>query len=195
MGVNLKQKLIVAFITAGLSSPAAFVAYDLTLPSEGYVPTTYLDTGNLSTYCVGHLALKGEVLKPSYTEQECMTIFASDWKKHLSQLDSVVKVPYKSEWERQALTDFTFNNGIGNVKSSTLIKKLNNGDHVGACQQLTRWTKGRVKGVLVTLRGLVTRRDNTMPYCLGELTPDKQTKYNQFEREYNEALKRQKESR
>jgi len=148
---------------------------------------TVLDTGNLSTYCVGHLALKGEVLKSSYTEQECMTIFASDWKKHLSQLDSVVKVPYKSEWERQALTDFTFNNGIGNVKSSTLIKKLNNGDHIGACQQLTRWTKGRVRGVLVTLKGLVTRRDNTMPYCLGELTPDKQTEYNQFEREYNEA--------
>lgn len=39
----LKQKLIAAFLAVGLSSSAAFVAYDLTLPSEGYVPVPYLD--------------------------------------------------------------------------------------------------------------------------------------------------------
>ena len=33
---GLKQKLIAAFIAAGLSAPAAFVAYEHTLPSEGF---------------------------------------------------------------------------------------------------------------------------------------------------------------
>ena len=47
---------------------------------------------------------------------------------------------------------------------------------------------------MVTLKGLVTRRDKTMPYCLGELSWDKQQEFKQFEAEYNEALKRQKES-
>lgn len=190
---KLKQKLIAAFLAVGLSSSAAFVAYDLTLPSEGYVPVPYPDPVGLKTYCVGHLALKGEVVKNKYSEEECMSIFASDWKKHLKQLDSVVKVDYKSEWQRQALNDFTFNNGIGNVKSSTLIKKLNSGDHVGACQQLSDWVKARVRGKLVTLRGLVTRRDKTMPYCLGELSYDKQKAYKEFEELYNEISTKQKE--
>ena len=58
--------------------------------------------------------------------------------------------------------------------------------------QLTRWVKGKVKGKMVTLKGLVTRRDKTMPYCcLGELSWDKQQEFKQFEAEYNEALKRQ----
>jgi lysozyme len=190
---KLKTKLIAAFLAAGLSAPAAFVAYDLTLPSEGYVPSVYSDPVGLKTYCVGHLALKGEKLQKSYTDEECMAVFASDWKKHLKQLDSVVKVPYKSEWQRQALNDFTFNVGIGNVTSSTLLKKLNSGQHVDACKQLTRWTKGRVKGVLTTLKGLVTRRDNTMPFCLGELAPEKHSEFEKFEEEY-EVIKRQKES-
>lgn len=186
----LRTKLIAAFIAAGLSAPAAFVAYDLTLPSEGYEPIPYIDPVGLKTYCVGHLALKGEKIKKEYTDEECMALFAADWKKHLNQLDSVVRVEYKSEWQRQALNDFTFNNGIGNVKSSTLLSLLNQGKHVQACQQLTRWVKGRVKGVMVTLRGLVSRRDKTMPYCLGELGWDKQKAFEEFEREYNEISKK-----
>ena len=190
----LRSKLIAAFITAGLGAPAAFVAYDLTLPSEGYEPIPYIDPVGLKTYCVGHLALKSEKIKKQYTDEECMAIFASDWKKHLNQLDSVVKVEYKSEWQRQALNDFTFNNGIGNVKSSTLLKLLNQGKHVEACQQLTRWVKGRVKDVMVTLKGLVTRRDKTMPYCLGELSWDKQQAYEDFLNEWNKARKELEEN-
>jgi len=118
-------------------------------------------------------------------------MFAKDWKKHQKQLDGVVKVPYKSEWQREALTDFTFNLGIGNVQSSTLLSLVNQNKHTEACRQLTRWVKGKVRGKMVTLKGLVTRRDKTMPYCLGELSWDKQQEFKQFEAEYNEALKRQ----
>ena len=45
---HLKQKLIVAFIAAGLSAPAAFVASDITLPSEGFHQEVYLDFNSLS---------------------------------------------------------------------------------------------------------------------------------------------------
>lgn len=90
---------------------------------------------------------------------------------------------------KEALTDFTFNLGIGAVKSSTLIKKLNSGDHVDACQQLSRWVKARVRGKLVTLRGLVIRRDKTLPYCLGELSYDKQQAYKTFEVEHEKPSK------
>lgn len=182
----LKSKLIAAFVAAGLSAPAAFVAYDLSLPSEGFHQEVYLDPVGLPTVCVGRMdrSLK---LGQKFSIEECMGMFAEDWKKHQEQLDRVVKVPYKSEWQQQALTDFTFNVGIGNVQSSTLLKLLNQGKHVEACQQLTRWVKAGGK----TLRGLVIRRDKTMPYCLGELSWDKQQAFEQFKREYEDEKARQ----
>lgn len=188
---TLKQKLIVAFVAAGLPVSAAFFAYDTTLPSEGFHQEVYTDPVGLPTVCVGRMdrSLK---LGQKFSIEQCMEMFAEDWKKHQKQLDSVVKVDYKSDWQREALTDFTFNVGIGNVRSSTLIKLLNQNKHVEACRQLTRWVKGKVRGELITLAGLVTRREKTMPYCLGDLPWDKRKSYEQFEVEYLDALKRQR---
>lgn len=188
MNAALRKKLIVAFVAAGLPATAAYVGYDLTMPSEGLVLSPYSDPVGLKTACVGHLYTKKDVVKDKYTEEECMTIFAQDYKKHRAELDSVVKVPYASEWEREALTDFTFNNGIGNLKSSTLLSLVNQGKHKEACQQLVRWVYAKGK----KLKGLVTRRDNTMPYCLGELSYDKQRDYADFLKEYENEVKNQK---
>lgn len=185
---SLRSKLIAAFLATGLSAPSAFVAYDLTLPAEGLVLSPYHDPVGLTTYCVGHLVTKKDILKKSYTEEDCMTIFAQDYKKHRAELDSVVKVPYASEWEREALTDFTFNNGIGNLKSSTLLSLVNQGKHKEACEQLVRWVFAKGK----KLGGLVKRRDKTMPYCLGELSYDKQKDYEQFLKEWDVEVKNQK---
>ena len=179
---GLRSKLIASFLALGLSAPAAFVAYDLTLLSEGFEQKVYVDPIGLPTVCVGHMdkALKKGTI---FSIEECMEMFAADWKKHQAQLNTVVKVPYKSEWQKEALTDFTFNVGIGNVKSSTLIKLVNQGRHKAACEQLSKWVKAGGK----TLKGLVTRRANTIPYCLGELSYDKQKAYEEFKREYDEA--------
>ena len=181
---SIKTKLIAAFIAAGLSAPAAFFVYDVTVPSEGVELQVYLDPVSLPTVCVGRMDRKLK-LGQTFTLDECMEMLAEDWKKHQAQLDSVVKVPYKSEWQKEALTDFTFNVGIGNVQSSTLIRLLNQGKHVEACQQLSRWVKAGGK----TLKGLVTRRKNTMPYCLGELSWDKQKAYEDFKNDYEKARK------
>lgn len=188
MNAALRKKLIVAFVAAGLPATAAYVGYDLTLPSEGLVLSPYADPVGLKTACVGHLYTKKGVVKDKYTEEECMTIFAQDYKKHRAELDSVVKVPYASEWEREALTDFTFNNGIGNVKSSTLLSLVNQGKHKQACEQLVRWVYAKGK----KLKGLVTRRDNTMPYCLGELSYDKQKDFEAFKKEYEDEVRKTK---
>ena len=78
---KIKQKLIASFIALGLSAPAAFVAYDLTMPAEGLHTTVYADPIGLPTVCVGRMdkALKkGE----TFTIEECMEMFAKDWKKH-----------------------------------------------------------------------------------------------------------------
>lgn len=175
----MKTKLIAVFAAAGIGASTAFVANDLTLPLEGFSTTVYKDPVGLPTVCVGHMdktLRQGE----SFSLDECMQMFAEDWKKHEQQLNSVVTVPFKSEWEKAALTDFTFNVGIGSVQSSTLIKLLNQGKHKEACQQLIRWNKaqGRV------LKGLVVRRRKELQYCLGEIPRDKQQEYQEFLKEY-----------
>lgn len=89
---------------------------------------------------------------------------------------SVVKVPYKSGEKREALTDFTFNVGIGNVQAVPCYRLSTKTSTQGFVDN-TRWVKGKVEGKMVTLKGLVTRRDKTMPYCLGELSWDKQQEF------------------
>jgi len=54
-----------------------------------------------------------------------------------------------------ALIDFTFNLGTGNLKASTLRRRVNEQDWAGAQVEIRKWNKagGRV------LRGLVVRRE------------------------------------
>jgi lysozyme len=67
-----------------------------------------------------------------------------------------------------ALVAFTFNLGIGNLRSSTLLKKLNAGDYAGAAEQFLVWNKGRVNGVLQPLAGLTRRRTAERAMFVGE---------------------------
>lgn len=53
-----------------------------------------------------------------------------------------------------ALVSFTFNLGEGNLKQSTLLKKVNAGDFAGAAKEFPRWNKADGK----VLAGLVRRR-------------------------------------
>lgn len=184
--MSLRSKLIAAFVAAGISASSAYVAYDLTLPSEGLVHSVYKDPVGLPTVCVGHM---DRTLKPgtTMTTDECMALLAQDWIEHERLLDSVVVSPYKSEWQKAALVDFTFNLGIGNVRSSTLIRLLNQGQHDEACKQLTRWVYANGK----KLNGLVTRRNATMIYCMGEISWSKKQAFEEFQKEYQTELENQ----
>ena len=57
-----------------------------------------------------------------------------------------------------ALVSFTYNLGPGNLKISSLRRKLNAGDYVGAANEFNNWNKARVNGQLVALPGLTRRR-------------------------------------
>lgn len=61
--------------------------------------------------------------------------------------------------------DFIHNKGAGALAASTLMRKLNAGDVVGACAEHPRWNKGTVKGVLQVLPGLQLRGDANGEIC------------------------------
>jgi lysozyme len=54
-----------------------------------------------------------------------------------------------------SLVSFVFNLGVGNFRTSTLLKKINAGDDDGAAQELVRWIHAGGKA----LPGLVRRRE------------------------------------
>ncbi len=61
--------------------------------------------------------------------------------------------------------DFLHNKGEGAFTSSTMRRKANTGDLVGACRENPRWSKGTVNGVLQVLPGLQARGDANDEIC------------------------------
>ncbi|WP_252515035.1 lysozyme, partial [Escherichia coli] len=66
------------------------------------------------------------------------------------------------ETTRGALYSFVYNVGAGNFRTSTLLRKINQGDIKSACDQLRRWTYAGGK----QWKGLMTRREIEREVCL-----------------------------
>lgn len=167
-----KSKVFAALLLAGVTGPSAYVASELTVPSEGVMTHLHLDPVGLQTTCIGHLVKKGEKPKQNYTEDECIAQFVKDWVEHEKMVEAAVKVPFRSGWMKGAVTDFTFNKGGGNLRSSTMLTKLNRKDYDGACLELTKWVYGTVNGKKVKLKGLEIRATNQYKYCMGDEPAD-----------------------
>ena len=67
-----------------------------------------------------------------------------------------------TQGEFDAFVKFTFNVGNSAFCNSTLVRKFNAGDNVGACNELMRWVY--VKGQRV--QGLANRREAERKLCL-----------------------------
>jgi lysozyme len=119
---------------------------------EGLRLRAYKDAVGVTTIGFGHTrtAKDGMVI----TEQQAEDLLREDLKDAEQGVTRVVKVPLGSN-EFSALVSFVFNLGIGNLSKSTLLKKLNAGDRVGASGEFLKWNKagGRV------LNGLTRRRE------------------------------------
>jgi len=89
--------------------------------------------------------------------------FAAGLSKAEQAVSLLVKVPLTQN-QFDALVSFTYNLGIGNLKSSTLLKMLNEGFYANAGLQLLRWTKNDG----VEMAGLVRRRKAELKLFSGE---------------------------
>lgn len=63
-----------------------------------------------------------------------------------------------NENQQAALISFAYNVGMGALNNSTLMKKLNQGDIIGASNEFLKWDKATVNGKKVALAGLTRRR-------------------------------------
>lgn len=68
-------------------------------------------------------------------------------------------------FQQAVFIDFTWNKGQQAFDSSTMRRRLETGDVVGACRENLKWTKGTVNGVLTVLPGLKNRADANEELC------------------------------
>lgn len=130
---------------------------------EGLRTSAYLDPVLIPTICYGET--KGVRMGDHATVDECKGMLAESLELANRQVDSCLRT-YLPDTRRAALVSFTYNVGGQAFCSSTLVRKLNAGDTVGACNELSRWT--RAKGI--ELPGLVKRRAAERAMCLQGLT-------------------------
>ena len=86
-------------------------------------------------------------------------------KTYEDAVTQAVKVPLNQN-QFDALVSFTYNVGVGALKQSTALRKLNAGDYAGAADALTMWTKCNGK----VLAGLVRRRKEERALFLTPVT-------------------------
>lgn len=158
---TLKRRLI-----AASAAGATAIAMVMTTWFEGTKHVPYLDTGGVLTVCRGHTGTD-IVQSHYYTDAECDALQAADLRVADAAITRYVTVPL-NDWQRAMLMDFTFNEGAGKLKSSTLLKRVNAGDMTGACTEYLKWDKGRDRtGKLITLSWL-TKRANTREWACSQ---------------------------
>jgi len=126
---------------------------------EGFAPISYLDAAHIPTIGYGHVISAGEkhLANARLTESQATQILMTDISRFEAAVLRSVKVTL-SQSQFDALVSFSFNVGSGALASSTLLRKLNAGDYVGAQAQFMVWNKATVNGIKIELAGLTRRR-------------------------------------
>nr|DAH57123.1 MAG TPA: Lysozyme [Caudoviricetes sp.] len=87
------------------------------------------------------------------TKEEAEQLLKKDLERFEKGVSDLIKVPLNQN-QFDSLVSFSFNLGLGNLKSSTLLKKLNASDYQGASNEILRWNRAGGK----VLAGLTRRR-------------------------------------
>lgn len=128
---------------------------------EGKSTVAYLDLVQVPTICYGytHNVKLGDIK----TDTECTALLKSEVLKVDTVLMKHVRIDLEPH-QRAAFISWVYNVGEGNLRSSTLLRRLNAGDITGACNELPKWiyAKGR------KINGLLKRRLAERAICLGE---------------------------
>lgn len=122
---------------------------------EGMVRTAYVDPVGVVTVCAGHT--RTAKLGQKLSAEQCERLLREDLSYAENAVRRLVRVPVTQN-QYDALISWTFNFGEGKLATSTLLRKVNANDCWGAGAEFAKWTKGRVRGELVVLPGLVKRR-------------------------------------
>lgn len=120
---------------------------------EGLRLAKYLDAVGKWTIGYGHLILPNENYDQPISLDVANALLRADLKRTEEGVRNSVTVAINQN-QFDALVSFAFNLGVGNLKSSTLLRLLNEGNIFAAADQFLRWNKAGGR----ELPGLTRRR-------------------------------------
>ena len=131
------------------------VGKSLIKSNEGFRAEAYICPAGVPTIGYGTTRINGNpvTLGTKITTDEADQFLEEDLKVFEDAINGNVLVKLTQN-QFDALVSFVYNVGIGNFKNSTLLKKLNSGDYLGASDEFLKWNKGGGK----VLSGLTNRR-------------------------------------
>lgn len=148
------------------AAAAMAIATALAIPAEGLRQVAYRDVVGVLTICYGSTT---DVRPGQYAPlSECKDRLDFEMWSFVMAVERCA--PGLPAHQLAAFSDAAFNVGeriVCDPATSTLARKLAAGDVVGACNELPRWDKARVAGVMVSLPGLTKRRAKERAVCLG----------------------------
>ena len=127
---------------------------------EGYKEKAYLDIVGVPT--IGYGTTKDVKLGDRTDPVRALQRALIDVQQFEGAIKQCVKVPLHQH-EYDSFLSLSYNIGSGAFCRSTLVRKLNDGDYRGACDEILRWN--RAGGQVV--RGLTIRRQQEHRQCLG----------------------------
>lgn len=131
-------------------------AIDLIKKYEGFRPQSYQDSVGVWTIGYGTTRINGEPVKAgmTITEDQAIQYVQLEVNKLWSQIEQVVKVPINDN-QMNALVDFAYNLGFNALKTSTLMRYINQSKFEQAASEFGKWVYAGGK----VLPGLVKRRE------------------------------------
>jgi lysozyme len=118
---------------------------------EGCRLKAYQDV--VGVWTIGYGQTKNVTKGMVWTQQQANDDLLATLTEFGKQVASLVRVPiYQNQFD--ALVSFTYNVGVGNFKTSTLLRKVNACDFAGAHDEFVKWNKAGGK----VITGLTRRR-------------------------------------
>ncbi len=139
--------------------PVSDIAVNLIKEFEGFKDYAYIDTDGTPVIGYGLSRIDDQPVRigDRISPKEAEIALNNHLQEIHQELDQLLKVNL-SEQQLSALASISFNVGIGSIKESTLIKKINQEDYAGAANEFLRWDKANQGGRLVQMPGLTRRR-------------------------------------
>lgn len=167
----LRDEYVQAVARDPATSPGVKVAMVMGAYYESsgkHIGTPYVDKlgkGQPLTVCNG-ITGQGVVAGRYYTPGDCYVL---ERKRYLSsEREAKALLRYWAEYDpfvQGTFIDFAHNKGAANLETSTMRRKANAGDLVGACRENPRWNRGTVRGVSTVLPGLQLRGESNDEIC------------------------------
>jgi len=156
--------------TAGFITLSTAIGAPATLGFEGMKLTPYYDSVGVKTWCVGETEMG---YKEKFTEKECNYLYQVRYGYYSIQTTMMYNEKAKSVVTPEvhaAIVDMSYNVGLGQVKKSSMIRSLNDGNVTNACNAILKYKYAGGQDCSLptnrTCRGVWERRKKMNELCL-----------------------------